>query len=115
MLQRGAPLRNVGRFGAQPAAFGLQQGERAGSLGDRPLRAAQRIARFLARFLLALELAIQRLDAPAQRLQLFLPACRLCRASGDGKRQEKGAGQACTFPCADTAAMRLATSSASPR
>ena len=62
---------------------------------------------------------IERLDARAQRFQVRLAVRCLCRGRGEQqtkKRAEKQCpDQGLAFPCAETAARRRATSSASPR
>jgi len=58
-------------------ALGHDAGQRAVGLRDGALGVAQRIARFAFRAFLALEVLLQRLDARAQRLQVFPPRLRL--------------------------------------
>jgi len=116
-LERLSPLGDPGAFGAQPPALGLERGERAIGIGDGALGLAQRIARLALAAFLALEVRLQLLDAPAQGIEVRLP-----RRLGLGaerrtarRRREEDADQALAFPCAATAAMRCAISSASPR
>jgi len=114
-LKYAPPLRERRRLGAQRSAFSVEPGEGAVGLRDRALRIAQRVACFIARFLFLFQFLAQRFDAASKRLEVFVPGC--CKSGSQPKSQEKekNAAQALAFPCADTAAMRLATSPASPR
>lgn len=103
------------RFGAQLLSLRFEPGERAVRFRDGALRLAQGVARLAPLAFLALELALQRLDAAAQRIEIALALRRRRGPCRDGEREEERAGQALTLPCAETAAMRFATSSASPR
>ena len=114
-LESLALRRQAGGLDAQLPVLGLQRSEGAVRLRDRALGVAQRIARFAARCLLRLQLGLQRLDAAAQRLQVALVRGRLCRERGAGESERNEARQTLALPCAETAAMRRATSSASPR
>jgi hypothetical protein len=105
----------VGGFDAQLPVLGLQRGERAIGIRYGALGVAQGIARFAAGCLLRLQLGLQRLDAAAQRLQVALVRRRLCRERGAGESERNEARQTLALPCAETAAMRRASSSASPR
>jgi hypothetical protein len=77
----------VPRRGAQLAAFGLERGERAVGLRDRPLGVAQRVARLAAGALLAVELLVKRAQAAAQQLELFLPRRRFGGGCDGAKRE----------------------------
>jgi len=114
----GAPaLGDARRLRAQPAPLGERARERAIGLGDRALGLAQGIARLAALGFLVLELALQRLDAAAQGLQLLLlgGGLRRRRRGGEGEPEEERADQTFAFPWAETAAMRRSTSAGSPR
>jgi hypothetical protein len=102
-------------LGAHLADLGFEALERAVRLGDGALGVAQRVARFAPRFLLALELAAERLDAAAQRLQVLFFRGRGSGPGPQAERKKEDGPQALTFPCADTAATRRATSAGSPR
>jgi hypothetical protein len=114
-LESATLLGNFPRLGAQRAAFALERGEGAVGLRDGPLRGAQRIARFFARLFLVLELLAQLLDAAAKRPEVFL--FRRAGAEREKRQQNKKRleDQAFAFPWLTTAAVRLATSAASPR
>ncbi|TMI00338.1 MAG: hypothetical protein E6H43_11855 [Betaproteobacteria bacterium] len=114
-LERAASLRDLRRLGAQALALRLERGERAVGVGDRALGIAQRIARLALFAFPALQFLLQRIDAGTQRLQIFLPRRALRGERGKREREKQRPPQALTLPCADTAAMRFATSSASPR
>jgi hypothetical protein len=113
----GAPaLGDARRLRAQPAPLCERARERAVGLGDRALGLAQGIARLAALGFLVLELALQRLDAAAQGLQLLLLGGGLRRRrGGEGEPEEERADQTFAFPWAETAAMRRSTSAGSPR
>jgi len=100
---------------AQAASFGSQCGEGAVDVRDGPLRIAQRVARLPARRFAGLELPAQGTDPGAQLVQLVLPRRRLRGACREAQREDEDPRQTLAFPCAETAAMRFATSSASPR
>jgi hypothetical protein len=114
-LERLALPGEAGGLGTQAASVGLQPGERAVGLRDRALGGAQRVARFLARAFLFLELARERVDAAAQRLQILL--ARLAERVDEKEREERGEGalQALAFPWLATAARRRESSAGSPR
>src|SRR5436309_3393461 len=112
---RASSLRELRRLGAQALALRLERGERAVGVGDRALGIAQRIARLALFAFPALQFLLQRIDAGTKRLQIFLPRRALRRERGKREREKVRPPQALTLPCADTAAMRFATSSASPR
>src|SRR5213080_4189364 len=114
-LERAASLRDLRRLGTQALALRLERGERAVGVGDRALGIAQRIARLALFAFPALQFLLQRIDAGTQRLQIFLPRRALRGERGKREREKQRPPQALTLPCADTAAMRFATSSASPR
>jgi hypothetical protein len=115
-LERLAPLRDARALRPQPAALGLGLRQRAVGLRDGALRVAQRVARLAFAAFLFLQRLLQRLDPLAQGIEV-----RLARRLGLGaerrtaRRREEDADQALAFPCAATAAMRRAISSASPR
>jgi hypothetical protein len=105
----------IAGLGAHLGDLGFDALERAVRLRDGALGIAQRVARFPPGLFLALEIAAERLDAAAQRLQVLF-----FRRGGSGRgpqaeRKKKDGPQALTFPCADTAATRRATSAGSPR
>src|SRR3954468_19827629 len=101
--------------GAQLPALRLQPGQGSIGLRDGALGFAQGVARLLPLRLLRIELTLQRIDASPQRLH-FLLARRALRAPGRaGEHEREGADQTLALPCAETAAMRFAISSASPR
>ncbi len=115
-LERAAPLGDTGRFAAQAHALGLQRGERAVGFRDGAFGVAQRVARLAASALGPLHLRAECFDATTQCLQLLV----LCqrgrrRCCHYHEQQRQAANQALTFPCAETAAMRRAASSGSPR
>ncbi|HZM34334.1 MAG TPA: hypothetical protein VFC18_07540 [Burkholderiales bacterium] len=113
----GAPaLGDARRLRAQPSRLRESARKRAVGFRDRPLRLAQGVARLAALGFLVLELALQRLDAGSQRLELLLLSggLRRCRG-GEGEREEERPDQVFTFPWAETAAMRRSTSAGSPR
>jgi hypothetical protein len=114
-FERLALLGEAGGFGAQAPALRLEPGERAVGLRDRALGGAQRVARFLARAFLFLELARERVDAAAQRLEILL--ARLAERIDEKEREERGEGalQALAFPWLATAARRRESSAGSPR
>jgi hypothetical protein len=108
-----ALLGDARSFGAQLPRFADQLGERAIGFRNGALRLAQAIARFALLGFLGLYLFLEGLDSLAQALQIARRRlCGECRG-GDGER--KRADQTLALPCAETAAMRLATSLASPR
>jgi hypothetical protein len=110
-----APRADRGGLAADLLSLGLELGERAVRRRNRALGLAQRVARLLADLLLPVELPGERVDAAAKRLQVFLLRGRRCGPGPQRKRKKKDAPQALAFPCAETAAMRLATSAWSPR
>jgi hypothetical protein len=115
-LKREAATRDARALGAQPPALGLERGERAIGLGDGALGAAQRVARLAPAALFFLQVPLQRVDAAAQGIEVRLPRrLGLGAERRAARRREEEADQALAFPCAATAAMRLAISSASPR
>jgi hypothetical protein len=114
-LQQPALLRDRKRLGAHLAALFFEQRERAVCLRDGALGGAQAITRLFARFLFALELPRERVDAAAQRFEILFFRCREGRGRPQGERKKKDSCQVFAFPCAETAAMRFATSFASPR
>ena len=103
------------RLGAQVLALRLERGERAVGVRDRALGIAQRIARLALFAFLPLQFLLQRIDAGTKCLQIFLPWRALRGERGKREREKNGLPQALTLPCAETAAMRFATSSGSPR
>jgi hypothetical protein len=100
---------------ADLAGLGFERPQRAVGLRNGALRVAQRVARLAPRLLLVLELTAERLDAALQRLEIFFFRGRSDGAGPQAERKKKDSPQALTFPCAETAAMRFATSSALPR
>lgn len=109
---------------ARGARVGLQLRQRARGLGDRRFGGAQRLARLAPAGLPLLQLAAQRRELLAQGGEVLLPALprrrrprrrRSRQQRGGQGRDEKGAPQAFALPWAETAAMRRATSSGSPR
>jgi hypothetical protein len=114
-LEVAALGREARRLATQGARLGLQRGEGAVDVRDGALRIAQRVARFPARRFPGLELAAQGIDPRAQLAQLVRPRRRLRGACREAQREDEDPRQTLVFPCADTAAMRFATSSASPR
>jgi hypothetical protein len=114
-LELAAAPRDARRLGARARAVGGEPRQAAVRFRDRALGIAQRVARLAARGFLRFELALQRLDAAAQLLQLGFARRPDRRGRGEGERQSAEADQTLALPCADTAAVRRATSSASPR
>jgi hypothetical protein len=114
-LERAPAFGVARRFAAQRALLGAERREAAIRLGDGALGGAQRVARFLARFFLFLELLVQRVDLCPQRLQV----CFFCGGKGiegeEEKRDDRDLSQAFAFPWLATAAVRCATSAGSPR
>jgi hypothetical protein len=109
---------------ARVARVGLELRERAPGLGDRGLGVAQRFARLAPAGFPFLQLPAQRRELLAQGGEVLLPALprrrrprgrRPRQQRGGQGREEKGAPQAFALPWAETAAMRRATSSGSPR
>jgi hypothetical protein len=113
-LLRPAALSEGGGLRAHLPALGLKCRERAVRVRDGALGVAQRVARFPARFFLLLQLLRQRPDARPQCRQVFFFR-GMSRRCGEGDGEEENPIQARAFPCADTAEMRFAISSASPR
>ena len=102
------------RLRAQLVPLELQERERTVRLRDGALRLAQRIPDLRADFLPFLELGGEGVDARPQGLQILLPGAG--RRGGEAaEQQDQGADQGRALPCADTAATRFASSSASPR
>jgi hypothetical protein len=108
-------LSDAGGVGAQRARFAGEPGERAVRVGDGALGVAQRVARLALRRFAAPDFLVQLVDAPAQRLELFFLRRSPGRKRDQRERDAGGAAQAFAFPCAATEALRLATSSGSPR
>lgn len=106
---------------ARVARVGFQLRERAPGLGNRRFGAAQRLARLAPAGFPFPQLAAQRGELLAQGGEVLLPRRRRPRCSrtrqqrGGQGRNEEGAPQAFALPWAETAAMRRATSSGSPR
>jgi hypothetical protein len=116
LFQAVAPRGERRGFRAQPAALGRDCGERPGRLRNRGLGLAQRVTRLAALGFAAVQLGAQRLNLRAQRLKVFCARRRRCdRQRGERGYDEEAELQPRTLPCADTAAMRRAISSASPR
>ncbi len=103
------------RLRAHALRFFAQLDERVVRRGDGALGCAQRVARFALRAFLLLQLAVERVDAPAQRLEVLFLGRAVGAAGGQRRRQEEEPAQTLTFPCAATEAVRRATSSGSPR
>jgi hypothetical protein len=125
----GAPaLGKLSDGGAHRARFGFERLQRAVGIGDRALGVAQGVARLAPVGFPAFEFGAERFDPRAQGGQVFF-ACRtgaragraVCQRSGARERRSDEedcggtAAQVLAFPCAETAAMRLATSAGSPR
>jgi hypothetical protein len=89
--------------------------ERPAGVGDGGFGGAQRIARLAPVRLAAFEIAAQRLELGAQRGEVLFASCCVRGRRGEGEAEEPGPDQALAFPCAATAAMRLAISAWSPR
>jgi len=89
-----APRGDRGRLAANFLSFRPKLCERAIRRRDRAFGGAQRIARLLADLLLLVELPGQRVDAAAQRFQVFLFRGRRCGARPYRKRKKKDAPQA---------------------
>lgn len=109
---------------ARVARLRFQLRERAPGLGNRGFGIAQRLARLAPAGFPFLQLAAQRGELLAQGREVLLPTLprrRRPRRSwnrnqrGGQGRNEEGASQAFALPWAETAAMRRATSSGSPR
>jgi hypothetical protein len=114
-LERVAALGESRRLGAQPPCLDAQRREGPIGVGNGALGVAQRIARLAPRGFLVLQLLGKGFDAGAQGLQLFILRCGLCRERREAQGENKSADQTLALPCAETAAMRRATSWASPR
>jgi hypothetical protein len=113
--ERTTPLGDTAGLGAHLARFGGEKRQRSIGGRNRALGLAQRVARLALRAFLFLEVPVERVDAAAQRLQVFfLRRCPGC-ARGQARQEKRDADQAFTFPCAATEATRRATSSGSPR
>jgi len=108
-----ALLGDARSLGAQLPSFAVQLGKGAIGLRNGALRLAQGIARFALLVFLGLQLFLERFDPLAQALQIARRRLRGEYRGGDDERSR--ADQALALPCAETAAMRLATSLASPR
>jgi hypothetical protein len=100
---------------AKLLALGFERSEGAVRLRDGALGFAQRVAGFAALGFLGVELFLDRGDAAAERFQVLLARCRVRGERRAGKRERDRADQTLALPCAETAAMRLAISSWSPR
>lgn len=109
---------------ARVARVRFQLRERAPGLGDRGFGGAQRLARLAPAGFPLLQLAAQRGELLAQGGEVLLPTLPRRRRPRRGRsrqqrggqcRDEEGAPQAFALPWAETAAMRRATSSGSPR
>jgi hypothetical protein len=109
------PARQPRQLRLRRAALGLQVAQRAVGVRDRALGVAQRVARLAPIGFLLVEPGLERLDARAQRLQVLLAAGLRSGACGEGDAEEDCPDQGLALPCAETAATRRATSSASPR
>jgi hypothetical protein len=114
-LERFLPARQARQLRLRRAALGLQVAQRAVGVRDGALRVAQRVARLAPVGFLLAEPGLERLDARAQRFQVLLAACLRSGACGEGEAEEDCPDQGLALPCAETAATRRATSSASPR
>jgi hypothetical protein len=101
--------------GARLARLGVERPQRAVGVGDCDFGSAQRVARFAPAGFPAFELAAQRLDARAQGRQIFFPRSTLRGIGCQEDCSDDETVQTLAFPCAETAAIRFATSSASPR
>jgi hypothetical protein len=114
-LQRAAVGADALQLGLRAAPLGLELAQRAVGFRDRALGVAQRVARLAPVGLPVAQLALQRLDARAQRGEVLLAARLRRRAGGQQQREREEADQAFAFPWAETAATRRSTSAASPR
>ncbi len=114
-LLEGAARREAADLGAGLARRGFLRLQRAVGGGNRHLGGAQRVARLAPVGFPALQFGPQRFDARAQRRKVFLPRRPQRRAGGEQQGGSEKGFQALVFPCAATAAMRLATSAGSPR
>jgi hypothetical protein len=114
-LEFGAPCGDARRFGRDLLAFGLQRGKRAVRLGDGALGSPQRVARFLAGFLLVAQLPVERFDARPQGFQVIVLARSESIDRNYGDQESASFCQAFAFPWLATAAMRFSTSAGSPR
>jgi hypothetical protein len=116
LLEAAALLAERGDGFARPPSLGLEPGQRAGRLGDGGFGSAQRLARLAPVALAAVELGLERFDARPQRAQVLLAGRRrIRRRRGENDGEGEGGDQALALPCAETAAIRRATSSPSPR
>jgi hypothetical protein len=113
--QQIALLADASGLGAHLARLGGEARQRPVGVGDRALGVAQRVARLALRAFLLLQVAVERLDAAAQRFQVFFLGRGHGRAGSESQQKKRDALQAFTFPCAATEATRRATSSGSPR
>ena len=109
------PLGDASSLRTHLARFGGELCQGAVGVRDRALRLAQSVARLAARFFLFAQIAVQRFDAAAQRLQVFFLRCSPGCAGSDAGQKKGEAPQAFAFPWAATEARRRATSSGSPR
>ena len=110
-----APRAELADGGAGLARGGLLRPQLAIGGGNRHLRAAQRVARLAPVGFAALEVGLERIDARAQRGQVLFPCRSLRRQGSDQNCTQEDPVQALVFPCAATAAIRLAISAWSPR
>jgi hypothetical protein len=114
-LERPLPAREARELRLRRAALGFKVAQRAVGVRDRALRVAQSVARLAPVGFLFAESGLERLDARAQRPQVFLAAGERGRARGEGDAEDERPDQGLAFSCTETAATRRATSSASPR
>jgi hypothetical protein len=114
-LELAAPGAQPPGFLVEGARLGLQRGEGAVGLRDGPLGAAQRVARFLLVLFLLLQLRGERVDAAAQRPQVFFSSRGKCGKRKDKQQESDRLLQVFAFPWLATEATRFAISSASPR
>jgi hypothetical protein len=97
-LEDASALRDERGFRPHGTVFRFEGGERAVQVGDGALRVAQRVARLPARLLGALELARQRVDAPAQGLEVFFLRRCPCGERAEAGKKDEEAPQAFAFP-----------------
>lgn len=112
--------RQLRELRARAARLGFQLRQRAPGLGNRGFRGAQRLARLAPAGFPLLQFAAQRGELLAQGREVLVPrrrrpGRRCAGQQGRGEDREEGAPQAFALPWAETAAMRRATSSGSPR
>jgi hypothetical protein len=82
-----ATLGDARGLGAHLSRVGGGARQRAVGVRDRAFRVAQRIACFLGGFFFLLKFAVDRIDAPAQRFEIFFLTCAPGCSRNRGEKQ----------------------------